>query len=281
MNKIKITADSTCDLSTELLKLYDIDITPLYINTDNGSFKDGVDIRPDDIYEYVNKNKKIPKTAACTVADYEKIFEKWTSLGYDVVHINLSLGFSCTHQNAKIAAESFDNVFVVDSRNLSSGSGHIVIEAAKLAQKGFNAGEIFEAMNKLTEKIEASFVINTLDYLHMGGRCSSIAALGANLLKLKPCIEVKDGLMNVGKKYRGNYINCIQQYVDDRLSGRDDIVADRIFITHTGCDKDIVDAVKAKIAEHIQFNEVIETIAGCTITNHCGPYTLGILFIRK
>lgn len=281
MSKIKITADSTCDLSTELIEKYGIYIVPLYINIDDKSYKDGVDIFPDDIYKYVDENKKIPKTAAGTIADYSDCFKKWTDEGYDVIHINISSGFSCSYQNACLAAEDFENVYVINSLNLSTGSGHIVLDAATMAQKGMAAKDIADKLNATTPKVEASFVVDTLSFLHMGGRCSSVAALGANLLKLKPCIEVKDGAMSVGKKYRGNLLSCLSQYVTDRLSGRNDICTDRIFITHSGCDEATIAAVKEKVAELMAFDEVIITRAGCTISNHCGPNTLGILFKRK
>jgi DegV family protein with EDD domain len=181
-----------------------------------------------------------------------------------------------------LAAENFTNIRVVDSRNLSSGIGHVVLDAAELAESGMDADEIVRRLNALTGRIDASFVIDTLKYLHRGGRCSSLQALGANLLKLKPCIEVIDGKMDVGKKYRGNFDKVILQYVGDRLSGRDDIDYRRIFITHPpGMDQKIVDEVTAAVKASGPFEEVIESYAGCTICHHCGPVCLGVLYIRK
>ena len=279
--KIKIISDSTCDLSPELIKKYDIEILPLYVSIGDNNLLDGVEVTPDDIYEYVDKSGKLPSTSAPNLSDFLDLFRKWRSEGYEIVHFNISGDFSSSYRNACMAAEEVGGVYVVDSRNLSTGQGHVVLYGAELAAEGKSAEEIVEACNKITSKVEASFVVDSIDYLHKGGRCSSVAALGANLLKLKPCIDVIDGKMTSGKKYRGKIDKVIIQYVEERLKGRDDIDTKRIFITHTKCDKEIVDAVRAKIKEFFDFDEVLETTAGCTITSHCGPYTLGILFIRK
>ncbi|MBQ4100854.1 MAG: DegV family protein [Oscillospiraceae bacterium] len=280
--KIIITADSTCDLSPELIDKYGIKIVPLYVTTDDGnSYKDGIDINPSFIFDYVAKTGKLTKTAAVTVADYETIFKQYTDEGYSVIHINISSEFSACYQNANIAKTDLENVYVVDSRNLSTGSGLIVLAAAEMVKEGKSAPDIAKALNELTSKVEASFVVDKLTYLKMGGRCSSVAALGANLLNLKPCIEVRDGKMGVGKKYRGNLSKSIVDYVNDRLKGRNDINTKRIFITHTPYDDEIIEKVKSSIKENCKFDEVIETVAGCTISTHCGPGTLGILFLRK
>lgn len=279
--KIKIISDSTCDLSPELIKKYDIEILPLYVSIGDKNMLDGVEVTPDDIYDYVDKSGKLPSTSAPNLSDFLDLFRKWRSEGYEIVHFNISGDFSSSYRNACMAAEEVGGVYVVDSRNLSTGQGHVVLYGAELAAEGKSAEEILEACNKITSKVEASFVVDSIDYLHKGGRCSSVAALGANLLKLKPCIDVIDGKMTSGKKYRGKIDKVIIQYVEERLKGRDDIDTKRIFITHTKCDKEIVDAVRAKIKEFFDFDEVLETTAGCTITSHCGPYTLGILFIRK
>ena len=230
---IKITADSTCDLSEELVKKYDIEILPLYIVKDGKSYKDGVEITPSDIFEHVKAGGALTSTAAVNVADYVDAFTP-LSKEYDaVIHIDISADFSSCYQNACIAAENFDNVYIIDSRNLSTGSGLVVLRAAEMAQAGESPEDIVKAMNVLTSKVEASFVIEKLDFLRKGGRCSTLAALGANLLSLRPCIEVKDGKMSVGKKYRGKYAACIEKYITERLSGRDDIDYKRIFITHS------------------------------------------------
>lgn len=280
--KVKITSDSTCDLSPELIKKYDIDILPLYVSMGNETKKDGLEVAPEDIYEYVDKTGKLPKTSAPNLTDLIDLFDKWHNKGYSIVHFSISSDFSSSYHSATIAAEEVGDVHVVDSRNLSTGQGLVVLHAADLAAEGKSAGEIKAECDKLTPKVEASFVVDSIDYLRKGGRCSAIAALGANLLKLKPCIEVIDGKMTPSKKYRGKIDKVILDYVRDRLSGRDDIVKNRIFITHTKCDPETVDAVRDKINELSPgFNEILETTAGCTVTSHCGPYTLGILFIRK
>ena len=278
---IKITADSTCDLSPELVERYGIEILPLYIIKDGESYRDMKDIVPQDIFDHVNAGGTITTTAAINAEEYTEYFKPLSEQYDAVIHINISAGFSSCNQNANIAAEEFDNVYIVDSRNLSTGSGHVVIEAAIMAQNGASPEEIVEAMKTLVDRVEASFVVDKLDYLRKGGRCSALAALGANILSLRPCIEVKDGKMGVGKKYRGKFDACIEKYVNERLEGRTDIVTDRIFITHTPCDKKIVDTVRKTIKKHMEFVEIIETTAGCTVSSHCGPNTLGILFIRK
>ena len=201
---------------------------------------------------------------------------------YDVViHINLGSGFSSSHQNARLAAEEFENVYVVDSMNLSTGHGLVVVEAVKMKEAGMEPEKIYEALNELAPRVEASFVLDRLDYMVKGGRCSAVAALGASLLQLKPCIEVVDGKMGVCKKYRGSYEKALGNYVKDRLKDREDIDTERIFITHTETPQSVVDSVKEAVKEYKDFEITEETVAGCTVSCHCGPNTLGVLFIRK
>ncbi|MEG0456939.1 MAG: DegV family protein [Oscillospiraceae bacterium] len=279
--KIKITADSTCDLSPEILEKYKISISPLTVSLGDDSFKDSIDIHPKDIYNYFEKTSMVPKTSAVNVGDYEDFFSPFIKKGYTIIHINISSGFSSSYQNALIAAENLGNIFVVDSKNLSTGSALLVLTAVTMAKKGESPQNIVEKLEDMATKVEASFVIDTLTYLHKGGRCSTIAALGANLLKLKPCIEVIDGGMTVGKKYRGSIENVVLKYIEERLKDREDIDYERIFVTHTGCSKAVVNsAIKTIVALQPKFKEIIETVAGCTITSHCGPNTLGILFVR-
>lgn len=282
MAKVLISTDSTADLSKELLEKNNIRVVPLYINLGEKSLADnGVDIVPDDIYAYVKESGKLPTTSANPVGNYEDVFKADVEAGYDVVHLNISANFSCTHQNACLAAEDLDNVYVVDSRNLSTGSGLLVLEAAEMVQKGMSAKEIAEELKNLVNKADASFVLDDLTYLHKGGRCSSVAKLGANLLKLKPSIQVKDGAMGVAKKYRGEYKACVEQYVKDKLADMDSINTKRIFVTHTKCDDDIVKLAVDTVKACGNFDEILETTAGCTVTTHCGPSTLGVLFFRK
>lgn len=278
---IKITSDSTCDLSPALLEQYDITILPLYVTVGGNTYRDGVDARPDDIFSYVSQMGVLPSTAAVNISDYQECFARLSAKHEAVVHVNISSEFSSCFQNACIAAEEFDNVYVVDSRNLSTGHGLVVLEAALAAERGESAEKIVAHLNELTARVESSFVVDKLDYLVKGGRCSSAAALGANLLKLKPCIEVADGKMKVGKKYRGSFEKVLLEYVKDRLDGRQDVSYDRIFLTHANCSESIVSSVRDAIIQYGHFAEILETTAGCTISCHCGPNTLGILFIRS
>lgn len=280
--KIKIIADSTCDLSKDLLEKYDISLVPLYISMGNKTFKDGVEVTPDDIYDYVSKTGNLAKTAAPNIDDYIKVFRHWNQLGYQIMCFCISKDCSSSYQNACVAANEFDDIYVVDTRNLSTGEGLVVLYGADMIKEGYSAEEVQSACNEAATRVEASFVVDSIDFLHKGGRCSALAAFGANLLKLKPGIDVVDGKMKPSKKYRGNIDKVILDYVNDRLAGRDDIIKNRIFITHTGCKTEVVERIKEKINKIApDFKEVIETRAGCTVTTHCGPNTLGVLFIRK
>ena len=263
------------------MEQYDITVLPLYVTMGEQTCRDGVDARPEDLFAYVERTGSLPTTAAVNVADYHDCFAQFSPRHEAVIHITISSDFSSCYQNACVAAEGFSNVYVVDSRNLSTGHGLVVLEAALAAQRGEQPEAIVAHLNEVASQVEASFVVDKLDYLVKGGRCSSAAALGANLLKLKPCIEVVDGRMKVGKKYRGNYDKVLLQYVRERLDGRDDLALDRIFVTHTPCRPETVEAVKAEIQTYAPFSEIIETTAGCTISSHCGPNTLGILFLRS
>ncbi len=280
-NNIVITSDSTTDLSPELKERYNIAILPLGVTLGEKTYFDGVDITPDDIYAHHTKYGELPKTAAANVSDCIDFFQKFVDEGKTVIHISLSSEMSSTYNNSRMAAEEFENVYVIDSKNLSTGGGLLVVAAAEMVKEGLEAEEIVNKLNDLVPRVDASFVIDNLEYLHKGGRCSAVAMLGANLLKLKPCIEVKNGSMGVEKKYRGKYGDVLKTYVADRLADADSIELDRIFVTHAGCDMDIVNAVVEQVKETLPFKEVFLTRAGCTISSHCGKDTLGILFIRK
>ena len=281
--KIKICADSTCDLSPELVEKYDVGIIPLYIVKDGASFADGREITPQDIYDHVSAGGSMCSTAAVSVADYEAFFAEQLKHCDALIHFHISSEMSSCYQNACIAAENLDNVFSVDSRNLSTGIGQLVIAAAEMAAEGrLGAAEIYAAILEKREKLDVSFILDTLTYLRKGGRCSTLAAMGANLLSLKPCIEVRDGTMGVGKKYRGKLGTCMVQYVHDRLADRDDIDTKRIFITDsTGFTAEEMDAMEAEVRRCQPFEEVLHTHAGCTISNHCGPRCVGILYFHK
>ena len=276
---IKITADSTCDLSPELLERYQITLQPLTVTMGGNAYQDGVSIRPDDIFSHVANGGELPATSAVNIADYQEFFAPLSARYDAVIHINIGREFSSCYQNACVAAEEFGNVYPVDSANLTTGQGMLAIEAAIAAQRGDDAQSILDMLRELAGRVDTTFVVDKLDYLAKGGRCSSAAALGANLLKLKPCIVLSDGRMAVGKKYRGAWEKVLPGYVEDRLSGRD-ICKDRVFITHTACDPAVVEAIRAQL-EPMGFCEILETTAGCTVSCHCGPNTLGVLFIRK
>ena len=279
--KIKISADSTCDLSPELIERYHIGITPLYIIRGEETLRDGIDVRPEELYEYANATGKLCKTAAVNVSDYLAYFAACREEYDAVIHVTISSDMSACYQNACIAAQEFTNVYPVDSRNLSTGIGHLVLDAAEMAEQGMDAADIASALKKKREKLDVSFVIDTLEYLKRGGRCSALVAMSANLLHLKPCIEVKDGKMGVGHKYRGKLEKCYVQYIEERLKGRDDIDCHRIFITDSGCDEATWRELERVVRACQPFEEVIHTRAGCTVSNHCGPGCMGILYYHK
>lgn len=280
--KIKVLSDSTCDLSEELVRKYDIGIIPLTVIKDNQAYSDAVNITAAEIFAHVAAGGDLCSTAALNVEEYIQAFSQYAK-GYDgVLHINISSGFSSCYQNACLAAEEYDNVRVVDSMNLSTGQGLVVLEACRLADSCSSLEELQQKVQGFTEKVEASFLLDKLQYMVKGGRCSSAAALGANLLNLKPCIEVKDGKMSVVKKYRGNYAKCLASYVKDRLNERDDLDYKTLFITHTPVTDECMEAVQEAVNTYgSQFENIYNTDAGCTVSCHCGPGTLGVLFVRK
>lgn len=278
---IRITGDSTIDLSPELLAQFGVQTVPLYINIGGQSYRDGIDMHPEDIYTYVKTTGELPKTSAPSVQDYLDFFARQREEFDEIIHFNISSEFSSAHQNARLAAESIDGVHLIDSRNLSTGTGLLVLEACDRAADGMKAADICREIEALIPKVEASFIIHRLDYLAKGGRCSSLLALGANVLKLRPVILVKDGKMEVGKKIRGSYDKCVEKYVEGQLAGRKDIRSKRIFVTHTKCRPETIQAAHDRVNALQHFQQVLDTTAGCTITNHCGEETLGVLFIRK
>ena len=279
--KIKIMADSTCDLSSELLEKYNITLVPLTIIKDGKAYYDGVTITPAEIFEHVSSGGDLCSTTAMNVGEYTEWFEKYASDYDGILHINIGSGFSSSYQNACVAAEDFENVRVVDSQNLSTGQGLVVLKACELAKSCNSLDELYEQVQAFTSRVEASFLLDQLKYMVKGGRCSSVVALGANLLNLKPCIEVKDGKMSVVKKYRGSYAKCLVSYVKDRLCEREDIDDDILFVTNTPVEDTCMNAVKDAVNTHADFKNIYWTEAGCTVSCHCGPGTLGVLFVRK
>lgn len=278
---IKIISDSTCDLSPELVQANNITITPLIVMKNGEEFYDGETIVPADIFAHVAAGGELCSTAARSVGFYVDTFRPFAETYDGVLHITISSDFSSSFQNATLAASEFQNVRVVDSRNLSTGQGLVVLKACELAKTVFSMDELKEKLDAFTARVEASFVVDKLDYLAKGGRCSSATALGANLLNLKPCIEVRDGKMIVGKKYRGKFAKCLASYVKDRLDGREDIDPGILFVTFTEVSQEAHDAVMEAVHTYEHFETIYETVAGCTVSCHCGPGTLGILFVRK
>lgn len=279
--KILIASDSTSDLGTDVFERYGVKTLPLGVTLGGVEYRDGVDIQPDRIYQHYEQTRELPKTAAVNLAEFTDFFKTYTDEGYSIVFFTISSSMSSTYHNACLAAEDFENVFVVDTKNLSTGGGLLVLSACDMVAEGKSAREIAAACEALTDKVNASFVIDSLEFLHKGGRCSTLEALGANLLNLKPCIVVKDGKMGVGKKYRGNFAKVLETYVADRLNDPSNVRLNRVFITHAGCDETIYRRCVEQVKRIAPFKEVLVTRAGCTISSHCGRNTLGVLFMNK
>ena len=278
---IRITSDSTCDLG-ELVKKHGIALMPLKVILDTESFKDGVDIAPKDIFAFVAKTKMLPKTSAPSIEDFVEFFTRQLKDADEVIHFTISSKASASYSCAATAAKEFGGrVRVVDSYALSSGQGLLVMKAIDLLGEGKSAAEIEETVNALKEKVNTSFVPDRLDYLYKGGRCSRMALYGANLLKIHPLIEMEDGQLVAGKKYRGSMEKCIAQYVTDLAAQYPKYDKTRCFITHSNADESVVEVARQKVKELFAFDEVLETVAGSVITGHCGRNTLGVLFIAE
>ena len=277
MSKVFITADSTCDLPIETLNKYGILLSPLYVRTGDTEHRDGVDIDANGLFEFTAREGVLPKTAACSAEDYIALWSPIVKGGDEVVHISLSSELSSCYQNACLAASEIKNVYVVDSRSLSTGSGLLAIEAAEKALEGKNGSEIADFLGEKQQKLNVSFVLDTMEYLAKGGRCSNVAAFAAGVLKLRLCIEVSDGKMDVCKKYRGKMAPVLKQYISERLKDAGDVDLKRAFITDSGVDE----ALRQELKQATPFEEVLFSQAGCTISSHCGPGCLGILFFTK
>ena len=276
-----ITSDSTTDLSKELKERYNVTVMPLKITLGDKTYTDGVDISPDDIYAHHDRTGELPKTAATNVGDCIDFFKPFCDAGKTVIHFTISSDMSSTYSNACLAAEELGNVYVIDTKNLSTGGGLLVVAAAEMLASGLSAEETAEKTRALVPCVDASFIIDSLEYLYKGGRCSAVAMFGANLLKLKPCIQVKNGKMDVAKKYRGKFSEVAKQYVSEKISDYSDIDLDRVFVTHAGCDPELMNELVELVKSKAPFKEVFLTRAGCTVSSHCGANTLGVLFIRK
>ena len=263
--------------------LKNIAITPLKLTLGDTDYTDQIDITPQKIYDYVAETGVLPKTAAVSVGTYTDVFTELKKDCDEVVHFTISSEMSSCYQNAVLAAEEVGGAYAVDSRNLSTGIGHLAIEAAIAAQDETKTGkDVFDYVSSLVDRLDVSFVINSVNYLYKGGRCSGVAAVGANLLKLKPLIEVHDGKMDMAGKYRGNMKDVVKKYITDRLTVPGaKFKRDRIFVTCTCTDYDLPNYAKEIVESLGLFDEVLITIAGSTITSHCGKDTLGILYINE
>ena len=278
---IKITADSTCDLK-EYGEQRGVGIMPLSVILGDKSYRDGLEITPEEIFAYVEETGTLPKTSAPNIGDYEEFFEKSLHGADELIHFNISSKSSTSYEHAAEAAKSFGGkVFVVDSRALSTGQGLLVMKACDFADAGMDAKSIVESIKTLIPKTNTSFVPDRLDYLYKGGRCSRMAMYGANILKIHPLIEMNDGQLVAEKKYRGAMTKCISNYIADLAEKYPEYDDTRCFITHSTADREVVDCAKEKTKELFSFKEICETVAGSVITGHCGRNTLGLLFIAK
>ena len=281
---IAITTDSTCDLPQRFIDENDITVVPLTVLLGDTVYRDGVDIKPDDVYLFVEKTGKLPKTSAVTPAEYFEVFKQLTDEGKKVVHIGFSSGLSSSFQNACVAASEFDNVFCVDSKTLCTAQGLLVLKACDYRAKGMDAKKIADRVTKLVPKVSATFVLDGLEYLHKGGRCSSVARFGANVLGIKPSIAVDNqtGKLEVSKKYRGKIELVYKQYIADRMNEIKRIQPDRVVIAESGgVSPQTIAFAKGVIEGKDKFNQVIVADAGCTISSHCGPKTFAIFYIKK
>ena len=276
-----ITTDSVCDMPKELLERYQVRMIPLTISEGDHSYKDGVDFTPDDIYELYDSQHLLPKTSAISPQEFIDFFTPLTQDGSEVVHIDISSACSATYQNACMASSELDGVFPVDSLHLTLGQGLLVIEACRLRDAGLSAREIAEQLPAYREKIVTSFVVDTLEYLWKGGRCSGLTAFGANLLQVRPCLELREGEIKVARKYRGTMQKVYTQYIRDYLS-RENIDTRMGFLVHSGrISQETLDQLRQLILELVPFSEVPIVRAGCTVTSHCGPGTIGVIFASK
>ena len=280
--KIKVTSDSTCDLSPELVEKYNVGIFPLNVILGDKTYSDGIDITPQDIFNYVSETGVLPKTAAHSMEEYAEFFKKEIE-GYDaLIHFNISTKASASCNNAMLASKNFKGkVYVVDSLALSTGQGLLVLKACDLAADGKSAGEIVEIVEGLRPKLNTSFVPDVLDYLHKGGRCSLASLIGAKVLKLHPLISMKDGQMYAKKKYMGGLEACLRKYIKDLAEEYRTYDKTRCFITHSSCEPEVVEKARAQVKEIFDFDEILETVAGSVVTSHCGKNTLGVLFITE
>ena len=279
--KIRITADSTCDLTPDWIRKYKIGIAPLSVIIDGEVFHDGIDVSPRDIFRAAEAGKSV-RTAAVNTYEYREFFTEQLKNCDQLVHVCLSSEFSTSYADAVEASRDMENVFVVDSRNLSTGSGLLVLEGIKMINDGAEDGAaIAETLRAKTGLVCSSFVVRTIDYLRRGGRCSGLEALGAKMLHIRPSIVVADGKMHPGQKYRGRYEHYLKHYIRDALENDDNIDFSRVIVVHSPSEEGLVRFAIDTVKSYGLFREVLEAMAGCTICTHCGPDTLGLMYMHK
>ncbi len=279
--RILIASDSTCDLPKELIEERGIKILPLGVSLGDKTYQDGVDIVPQMIYEHYDKTGELPHTSAVNIGEFLNAFEEWKKEYDSIVFFTISSDMSSTCNNACLAAANFEGIHVIDSRNLSTGIGLLILKACDMVKEGKKAEEIVEEVERLRTKVDSTFVIDTLEFLKKGGRCSAMAAFSADLFHIKPCIQVREGKMSVARKYRGRMSAVLKKYAADALADREDIDPEYVFVTHSGCEEEIVSSIVEQVKEIGLFRNIYTAVAGCTISSHCGPNTLGVLFIHK
>lgn len=281
MRPVKIFTDTTADLSYNLCSKYGITEIPLYINISGEAKRDMLEVTPEDVLEAYAKNKTTPKTSAIPIGDFESYLLPWEKKGYDVIYLSISSDFSSCYQHACAVASGHENIYIIDSRNLSAGIGYLAIKASEMAAEGFTGAQIRDEIESLKERVDVAFIVGNIEFLHKGGRCSSVAALGANLLSIKPVIEVVNGKMRVGKKYRGKLDKCIEMFIKDKTSDKEHIDASRMMYATLGCSKDTIKSSEKLLKKCIPFDEMLYTDIGTTIASHVGPEVFGFLTVRK
>lgn len=284
MKKIIISADSTCDLSPEFISEHEIAIIPLHIILDGKEYKDMVDINPEFILDYYDKHDMLPTTAAPNIGDYIQHFSKYDKEEYEILHFSIGSALSSSFQNSQLAASEFDNVTCIDSKNLSTGIGMLILQAVRLRDQGQNLNHIHQNILDMIDKVKVSFVVNSLEFLKEGGRVSALAALGASVLSIKPSIKVyteEDGKLDVGKKYRGNLKKTLSSFVADQMKDNENIDNKTLFITHSIIDNDYIRLVLEEVNKYQKFDNIYITDAGSTVTAHCGKSTVGLIYKEK
>ena len=282
MNKpVIITADSTCDLSPELCSRFQIQVIPLTITLGEATFLDGESFTPADMYARYREDGTLPKTSAPSVQSFLDFFRPFVEQGFEVIHLDISSELSGSFNAARLAASELNGVYVIDSMMLSTGVGLLAIEAAECRDQGMSAFDIAVHLSDLRSKVSTSFVLDTLEFMWKGGRCTGVSAFGANLLKIKPGLEMRNGKLEVCKKYRGNINHVYQQYITERLSGKK-VRPGHVFLTESGeVDPAVLKDLEALVKQLTGCKEIHHTVAGCTVSSHCGPKTLGVLFIEE